>query len=67
MDVYSIICSNTEGINPSRIIEETGLPEATVMQTLKELTNMNLVEVVRVGKNTIYYPKALGIPEEVKE
>jgi DNA-binding transcriptional ArsR family regulator len=67
MDVYSVICSNTEGINPSRIIEETGLPEATVMQTLKELVNMNLVEVVRVGKNTMYYPKALGIPEEVGE
>jgi DNA-binding transcriptional ArsR family regulator len=63
MDVYSVICSNTEGINPSKIIEETGLPEATVMQTLKELVNMNLVEVVRVGKNTIYYPKALGVSE----
>ena len=35
------------------------------MQTLKELTSMNLVEVVEIGKNTIYYPKALGIPEEV--
>jgi len=63
MDVYSVICSNPEGINPSKIIEETGLPEATVMQTLKELTNMNLVEVVRVGRNTIYYPKALGVSE----
>jgi DNA-binding transcriptional ArsR family regulator len=65
MDVYSVICNSPEGINPSSIMEQTGLPEATVMQTLKELTNMNLVEVVRVGKNTIYYPKALGIPEEV--
>jgi DNA-binding transcriptional ArsR family regulator len=63
MDVYSVICSNTDGINPSKIIEETGLPEATVMQTLKELANMNLVEVVRVGKKTIYYPKALGVSE----
>jgi DNA-binding transcriptional ArsR family regulator len=65
MEVYSVICNSPEGINPSKIIEQTGLPKRTVMQTLKELTDMNLVEVVEIGKNTIYYPKALGIPEEV--
>ena len=63
MDVYSVICSNPEGIKPKEIIEETGLPEATVMQALKELLKFKLVEVVRVGKNTIYFPKALGVAE----
>lgn len=63
MDVYSVICDNPDGVNPSKIREITGLPEATVMQALKELLKFKLVEVVRVGKNTIYFPKALGVAE----
>jgi len=63
MDVYSTICDNPDGINPSKIKEITGLPEATIMQALKELQKFKLVEVVQAGKNTIYFPKALGVME----
>ncbi len=63
MDIYTVICDNPEGINPKKIIEITGLPEPTVMQGLKELLKFKLVEVVQVGKNSVYFPKALGVGE----
>ena len=61
MDIYSVICDNPDGITPSKIREATGLPESTIMKGLKELQNLKLIEVVQVGKNTIYYPKTFGI------
>ncbi len=60
MDVYSTICGNPEGVTPTQIREITGLPEATVMQALKELLKFELVDVIQVGKNTVYYPKSFG-------
>jgi len=61
MDIYSVICDHPDGINPKKIEEITGLTESTIMKGLKELQNLKLVEVVQVGKNTIYYPKTFGI------
>ena len=61
MDIYSVICDHPDGINPKKIEEITGLPESTIMKGLKELQNLKLIEVIQVGKNTIYYPKTFGI------
>lgn len=61
MEIYSVICDSEGGITPSKIMEKTGLPETTVMQSLKELQNLKLVEVVRAGKNTVYFPKSYGV------
>jgi len=57
MEIYSLICKEQEGITPEKIIEITEYSESTVMQALKQLTQSGLVDVVRVGKHTVYMPK----------
>ncbi len=57
MEIYSAICMHEEGINPSKLKEITGYSESTIMEALKELVRVGLVDMIQVGKNTIYMPK----------
>ena len=59
MEVYSYIVSNPEGVTPQQIKEETEIPEKTIMEALKKLKSLKLVDKVEAGKKTIYYPKGV--------
>ncbi len=49
-----LVVTGTEGMNPSRLSEELGVPSSALSFHLKELTHANLITQERDGRNLIY-------------
>jgi len=59
LNVFRMIVQRGDlGITPSELIEQLGIPNATLSYQLKELTNANLLLVVRQSRHLIYRPNA---------
>jgi DNA-binding transcriptional ArsR family regulator len=53
-----IVQKGDKGLTPSQIIEQLGIPNATLSFHLKELADANLLLVERQSRNLIYRPNA---------
>ena len=55
LNVYRLIVQRgPKGLSPGEIVEQLGIPNATISFHLKELTNAKLLSVERVGRHLIY-------------
>jgi DNA-binding transcriptional ArsR family regulator len=58
-----IVQRGSEGLKPSEIVEQLGIPNATLSFHLKELSRAGLLLVERQGRHLIYRPNALAVQE----
>jgi DNA-binding transcriptional ArsR family regulator len=64
LNIFRLIVQKGEvGLTPSEIIEQLGIPNATLSFHLKELINANLLLVERQSRNLIYRPNAQWVRE----
>ena len=59
LNVFRLIVQRGDvGLTPSEIIENLGIPNATLSFHLKDLADADLLLVERQGRNLIYRPNA---------
>ena len=65
LNVFRLIVQRGDtGLTPSELIEQLGIPNATLSFHLKELTRAGLLLVERQSRNLIYRPNA-GLVQEL--
>ena len=62
LNVFRLIVQRGDsGLTPSEMIENLGVPNATLSFHLKELIDAELLLVERQGRNLIYRPNAIQV------
>jgi DNA-binding transcriptional ArsR family regulator len=64
LNVFRLIVQRGDvGLTPSEIIENLGIPNATLSFHLKDLVDADLLLVERQGRNLIYRPNAQQVQQ----
>jgi len=64
LNVFRLIVQRGDvGLTPSEIIENLGIPNATLSFHLKDLADADLLLVERQGRNLIYRPNAQQVQQ----
>ncbi len=59
LNIFRLVVQRGDtGLTPSELVEQLGIPNATLSFHLKELTRANLLLVERQGRNLVYRPNA---------
>ncbi len=64
LNIFRLVVQRGDtGLTPSELIEQLGIPNATLSFHLKELTRAGLLLVERQSRNLIYRPNAALVQE----
>ncbi len=64
LNIFRLVVQRGDtGLTPSELIEQLGIPNATLSFHLKELTRAGLLLVERQSRNLIYRPNATLVQE----
>ncbi len=64
LNIFRLIVQRGDtGLTPSDLVEQLGVPNATLSFHLKELVRANLLLVERQSRNLIYRPNAVLVQE----